>query len=45
VLAHQSGLYHIRQMVDRATRMLDSEAEVPEGAAAIPQAPPLRKSA
>lgn len=25
VLAHQSGLYHIRQMVDRATRMLDWE--------------------
>jgi CubicO group peptidase (beta-lactamase class C family) len=25
VLAHQSGLYHIRQMVDRAERMLDWE--------------------
>jgi CubicO group peptidase (beta-lactamase class C family) len=25
VLAHQAGLYHIRQMVDRATRMLDWE--------------------
>ena len=23
VLAHQSGLYHIRQMIDRADRMLD----------------------
>ena len=25
VLAHQSGLYHIRQMIDRAERMLDWE--------------------
>jgi CubicO group peptidase (beta-lactamase class C family) len=25
VLAHQSGLYHIRQMIDRADRMLDWE--------------------
>src|SRR5882757_10958499 len=26
VLAHQSGLYHIRQMIDRAERMLDRKS-------------------
>ncbi|HXQ20692.1 MAG TPA: serine hydrolase domain-containing protein [Candidatus Acidoferrales bacterium] len=37
VLAHQSGLYHIRQMIDHATRMLDWEYMVH----AIERTPPL----
>ncbi len=37
VLAHQSGLYHIRQMIDRAERMLDWEYMVQ----AIEQSPPI----
>ncbi len=37
VLAHQSGLYHIRQMIDRADRMLDWEYMV----RAIERAEPL----
>jgi len=36
VLAHQSGLYHIRQMIDRADRMLDWDYMV----AAIERTPP-----
>ena len=37
VLAHQSGLYHIRQIVDRAERMLDWEHMV----RAIERTPPI----
>ncbi len=37
VLAHQSGLYHIRQMIDRADRMLDWDHMV----AAIERTPPI----
>lgn len=37
VLSHQSGLYHIRQMVDRADRMLDWEYMI----AAIERTPPI----
>jgi CubicO group peptidase (beta-lactamase class C family) len=37
VLAHQSGLYHIRQMIDRADRMLDWDYMV----RAIEQAEPI----
>lgn len=37
VLAHQSGLYHIRQMVDRAERMLDWDYMV----RAIERTPPI----
>jgi CubicO group peptidase (beta-lactamase class C family) len=36
VLAHQSGLYHIRQMIDHADRMLDWEHMI----SAIEQTPP-----
>ncbi len=39
VLAHQSGLYHIRQMVDRADRMLDWGYMV----AAIEKAAPIHE--
>jgi CubicO group peptidase (beta-lactamase class C family) len=39
VLAHQSGLYHIRQMIDRASRMLDWEYMV----RAIEQATPVHE--
>jgi CubicO group peptidase (beta-lactamase class C family) len=37
VLAHQSGLYHIRQMIDRAERMLDWDYMIH----AIERTPPL----
>ncbi len=37
VLSHQSGLYHIRQMLDRADRMLDWEFMIH----AIEEAPPI----
>jgi len=37
VLAHQSGLYHIRQMIDRADRMLDWEHMI----GAIERTPPI----
>jgi CubicO group peptidase (beta-lactamase class C family) len=37
VLSHQSGLYHIRQMIDRAERMLDWEHMI----AAIERTPPI----
>jgi CubicO group peptidase (beta-lactamase class C family) len=37
VLAHQSGLYHIRQMIDHAERMLDWDYMVQ----AIEQSPPI----
>lgn len=39
ILAHQSGLYHIRQMIDRADRMLDWEYMV----RAIERTPPAHK--
>ena len=39
VLAHQSGLYHIRQMIDRADRMLDWEHMV----RAIERATPIHE--
>jgi CubicO group peptidase (beta-lactamase class C family) len=39
VLAHQSGLYHIRQMIDRAERMLDWDYMVH----AIERTPPLHE--
>ena len=39
VLAHQSGLYHIRQMIDRADRMLDWDYMVK----AIERAAPIHK--
>ncbi|MDX1648972.1 MAG: serine hydrolase domain-containing protein, partial [Myxococcota bacterium] len=39
VLAHQSGLYHIRQMIDDARRMLDWEHMI----AAIEEAEPLHE--
>ncbi len=39
VLAHQSGLYHIRQMIDRADRMLDWEYMVH----ALERTPPAHK--
>jgi len=37
VLSHQSGLYHIRQMIDRAERMLDWEYMI----RAIERTPPI----
>lgn len=37
VLSHQSGLYHIRQMIDHADRMLDWEHMI----AAIERTPPI----
>jgi CubicO group peptidase (beta-lactamase class C family) len=39
VLAHESGLYHVRQMVDHADRMLDWEHMIK----AIEQTPPLHE--
>jgi len=39
VLAHQSGLYHIRQMIDHADRMLDWEHMI----AAIERTPPIHR--
>jgi CubicO group peptidase (beta-lactamase class C family) len=39
VLAHQSGLYHIRQMIDRADRMLDWDYMV----RAIERTPPIHE--
>jgi CubicO group peptidase (beta-lactamase class C family) len=39
VLSHQSGLYHIRQMIDRADRMLDWEHMVE----AIERTPPAHE--
>lgn len=39
VLAHQSGLYHIRQMIDRADRMLDWDFMI----RAIERTPPIHK--
>jgi len=39
VLAHQSGLYHIRQMVDHAHRMLDWDFMI----RAIERTPPIHK--
>jgi len=40
VMAHQSGLYHIRQMIDRADRMLDWEYMVGAIERAEPAHPP-----
>jgi CubicO group peptidase (beta-lactamase class C family) len=40
VLAHQAGLYHVRQMVDRASRMLDWEYMVGAIERAAPMHPP-----
>ncbi len=40
VLAHQSGLYHIRQMIDRAERMLDWDYMVRAIECAEPVHPP-----
>jgi len=40
VLSHQSGLYHIRQMVDRADRMLDWEYMIHAIEQAEPAHPP-----
>ena len=40
VLAHQSGLYHIRQMVDRADRMLDWDHMIGAIERATPLHPP-----
>ncbi|HXJ34105.1 MAG TPA: serine hydrolase domain-containing protein [Candidatus Eisenbacteria bacterium] len=40
VLAHQSGLYHIRQMVDRAERMLDWQHMIRAIESATPIHPP-----
>jgi CubicO group peptidase (beta-lactamase class C family) len=40
VLAHQSGLYHIRQMVDRAERMLDWQHMIHAIERATPMHPP-----
>jgi CubicO group peptidase (beta-lactamase class C family) len=40
VLAHQSGLYHIRQMIDHADRMLDWEHMVAAIERAAPMHPP-----
>jgi CubicO group peptidase (beta-lactamase class C family) len=40
VLAHQSGLYHIRQMIDRAERMLDWEYMIHAIERATPIHPP-----
>ena len=40
VLSHQSGLYHIRQMIDRADRMLDWDHMVGAIEAARPVHPP-----
>jgi CubicO group peptidase (beta-lactamase class C family) len=40
VLAHQSGLYHIRQMIDRADRMLDWEHMIRAIERARPAHPP-----
>jgi CubicO group peptidase (beta-lactamase class C family) len=40
VLAHQSGLYHIRQMIDRAERMLDWDYMVRAIERATPVHPP-----
>ncbi len=40
VLAHQSGLYHIRQMIDRADRMLDWEYMIRAIERAAPIHPP-----
>jgi CubicO group peptidase (beta-lactamase class C family) len=40
VLAHQSGLYHIRQMVDRADRMLDWDYMIRAIENAAPVHPP-----
>src|SRR5207344_991367 len=37
ILAHQSGLYHIRQMIDRAERMLDWDYMI----RAIERTPPI----
>jgi CubicO group peptidase (beta-lactamase class C family) len=39
VLAHQSGLYHIRQMIDHADRMLDWDFMI----RAIERTPPIHK--
>ena len=39
VLSHQSGLYHIRQMIDSADRMLDWEHMI----AAIERTPPIHR--
>jgi CubicO group peptidase (beta-lactamase class C family) len=40
VLAHQAGLYHVRQMVDRADRMLDWAFMVDAIERAVPVHPP-----
>jgi CubicO group peptidase (beta-lactamase class C family) len=40
VLAHQSGLYHIRQMIDRADRMLDWDHMIHAIERATPLHPP-----
>jgi CubicO group peptidase (beta-lactamase class C family) len=39
VMSHQSGLYHIRQMIDRADRMLDWKHMI----AAIEKTPPIHE--
>jgi CubicO group peptidase (beta-lactamase class C family) len=44
VLAHQSGLYHIRQMIDHADRMLDWEHMVRAIERAEPVHPPGRRT-
>lgn len=44
VLAHQSGLYHIRQMIDHATRMLDWEYMVRAIERTAPLHPPGARS-
>jgi CubicO group peptidase (beta-lactamase class C family) len=44
VLAHQSGLYHIRQMIDHADRMLDWEYMIHAIEQAAPVHPPGRRT-
>jgi CubicO group peptidase (beta-lactamase class C family) len=44
VLAHQSGLYHIRQMIDRAERMLDWEYMIRAIERTLPVHPPGERS-
>ncbi len=44
VMAHQSGLYHLRQMLDHADQMLDWEYVVDAIAAAEPVHPPGERS-
>jgi CubicO group peptidase (beta-lactamase class C family) len=44
VLSHQSGLYHIRQMIDRADRMLDWEHMIHAIEQAQPAHPPGQRT-